>query len=93
MSPQIFSQALLPPVLCGTRQPAWKTQKSRTDSSPRRKPEDGWSRSEQRLGTGVITVTPGLAGVEGRVAFRLETARMETGEGQRLEEEDSPSFT
>lgn len=36
-------------------------------------------------------MTPGLAGVEGRVAFRLETARMETGEG--LEEEDSPSFT
>lgn len=75
------------------RQPAWKTLKFRTDSSPRRKPVDGWGRSEHRLGTGMITVTPRLAGVEGKVAFRLETVRTETGEGERLEEEDSPSFT
>lgn len=38
-------------------------------------------------------MTPDLTGVEGRVAFRLQTVGMETGEGERLEEEDSPSFT
>lgn len=38
-------------------------------------------------------MTPDLTGVEGRVAFRLQTVRMEIEEGERLEEEDSPSFT
>lgn len=38
-------------------------------------------------------MTPGLAGMEDRLAFRLAAARMETGEGKRLEEKDSPSFT
>lgn len=38
-------------------------------------------------------MTPGLAGTEDRPAFRHEAARMETGEGKRLEEKDSPSFT
>lgn len=38
-------------------------------------------------------MTPGLAGREDRLAFRREAARMETGEDERLEEKDSPSFT
>lgn len=38
-------------------------------------------------------MTPGLAGTEDRFAFRREAARMETVEGERLEEKDSPSFT
>lgn len=38
-------------------------------------------------------MTPGLAGMEDRLVFRHEAARMETGEGKRLEEKNSPSFT
>jgi hypothetical protein len=38
-------------------------------------------------------VTPSLAGTEDRLAFSHDAARTETGEGERLEEKDSPSLT
>lgn len=88
----MLSQAFSDTGAAAMRQPAWKTLKDRHPAGQGESLRRGGA-AQSKGWNGASTVTPDLAGLEDRLAFRCEAARMETGEGKRLEKKDSPSST